>query len=267
MLWPLSQRQGGAGGRAAGRSTRIACRSCSTTARCRCSPSRAAGSPATTACATRRKQAVGDAVKKHPFFGDARYDADIRKYLPATRTDPARAGTRPSRARRSPRSRPPAVSSTSCSGARTAPLRSAWPTTATCSNTATVRRGQEPVRWNIDAQDQDAANSCSTPPRSAPRRCAPRTSAIRQGRGADDQGAERRAVRSERRLEGGRYPARPPDQPRRRQGFGRRQRRHQGSWKDGTYTVVWRRKLDTGHPADDKIMKVGGVYTVGLRGA
>jgi len=27
---------------------------------------------------------------------------------------------------------------------------------------------------------------------------------------------------------------------------------------------VWRRKLDTGHPADDKIMKVGGKYTVGL---
>ncbi len=38
----------------------------------------------------------------------------------------------------------------------------------------------------------------------------------------------------------------------------------QGVWKDGTYTLVWRRKLDTGHPADDKIMKVGGTYTVGL---
>jgi hypothetical protein len=37
-----------------------------------------------------------------------------------------------------------------------------------------------------------------------------------------------------------------------------------GAWKDGAYTVVWRRKLDTGNPADDKIMKVGGVYTIGL---
>jgi hypothetical protein len=37
-----------------------------------------------------------------------------------------------------------------------------------------------------------------------------------------------------------------------------------GTWKDGAYTVLWRRKLDTGHPEDDKIMKVGGVYTVGL---
>jgi hypothetical protein len=35
-----------------------------------------------------------------------------------------------------------------------------------------------------------------------------------------------------------------------------------GAWKDGSYTLVWRRKLDTAHPADDKIMKVGGTYTV-----
>lgn len=37
-----------------------------------------------------------------------------------------------------------------------------------------------------------------------------------------------------------------------------------GTWKGKTYTLVFRRKLNTGHPADDKIMKVGGVYTIGL---
>jgi hypothetical protein len=37
-----------------------------------------------------------------------------------------------------------------------------------------------------------------------------------------------------------------------------------GTWKDGTYTLVFRRKLDTGHPEDDKILKVGGVYNVGF---
>ena len=37
-----------------------------------------------------------------------------------------------------------------------------------------------------------------------------------------------------------------------------------GSWKNGGYTLVFRRKLDTGHPQDDKILKVGGVYTIGL---
>lgn len=35
-----------------------------------------------------------------------------------------------------------------------------------------------------------------------------------------------------------------------------------GNWKNGTWTVVWTRKLDTGHPGDDKILKPGGVYDV-----
>ncbi len=34
-----------------------------------------------------------------------------------------------------------------------------------------------------------------------------------------------------------------------------------GTWEDGVWTVLWTRKLDTGHPEDDKIMKPGGVYT------
>jgi len=38
----------------------------------------------------------------------------------------------------------------------------------------------------------------------------------------------------------------------------------EGMWEDGVWTVVWTRKLDTGHPADDKIMKVRGVYTFGF---
>jgi hypothetical protein len=34
-----------------------------------------------------------------------------------------------------------------------------------------------------------------------------------------------------------------------------------GTWKDGTYTLVWRRKLDTKNP-DDKTLKVGGTYQI-----
>lgn len=37
-----------------------------------------------------------------------------------------------------------------------------------------------------------------------------------------------------------------------------------GSRDDGTYTVVIRRKLDTGHPLDDKILEPGKVYTFGF---
>ncbi len=35
-------------------------------------------------------------------------------------------------------------------------------------------------------------------------------------------------------------------------------------WKDGYWTLQWQRKMDTGHPLDDKIMKVGSAYTFGL---
>jgi len=37
-----------------------------------------------------------------------------------------------------------------------------------------------------------------------------------------------------------------------------------GTWKNGMWTVVWTRKFNTGHPADDKILKPGGVYDVGF---
>lgn len=32
------------------------------------------------------------------------------------------------------------------------------------------------------------------------------------------------------------------------------------SWKDGKYTVIFKRKLNTGNPEEDKIMKIGGTY-------
>ena len=34
-----------------------------------------------------------------------------------------------------------------------------------------------------------------------------------------------------------------------------------GAWEDGVYTLVMRRKLDTGHPEDDLIMQPGGTYS------
>ncbi len=37
-----------------------------------------------------------------------------------------------------------------------------------------------------------------------------------------------------------------------------------GTWENGTWTVVWVRKMDTGHPEDDKILKEGNAYTHGF---
>jgi hypothetical protein len=35
-------------------------------------------------------------------------------------------------------------------------------------------------------------------------------------------------------------------------------------WKDGVYTVVWARKLNTGHPEDDKVIEDGKSYNFGF---
>jgi hypothetical protein len=35
-------------------------------------------------------------------------------------------------------------------------------------------------------------------------------------------------------------------------------------WTDGVYTVVWTRKLNTGHPEDDKVIEDGKAYTFGF---
>ncbi len=37
-----------------------------------------------------------------------------------------------------------------------------------------------------------------------------------------------------------------------------------GVWENGTWTVVWTRKLNTGHPGDDKILQEGKSYTFGF---
>lgn len=37
-----------------------------------------------------------------------------------------------------------------------------------------------------------------------------------------------------------------------------------GVWKSGVWTVVWKRPLNTGHPQDDKVLKAGGVYHIGI---
>jgi hypothetical protein len=37
-----------------------------------------------------------------------------------------------------------------------------------------------------------------------------------------------------------------------------------GVLENGQYTVVMRRKLDTGHPEDDTVLEVGGIYTFGF---
>jgi len=37
-----------------------------------------------------------------------------------------------------------------------------------------------------------------------------------------------------------------------------------GVWENSAWTVVWTRKMNTGHPGDDKILEDGKAYTFGF---
>jgi hypothetical protein len=37
-----------------------------------------------------------------------------------------------------------------------------------------------------------------------------------------------------------------------------------GVWENGAWTVIWARKMNTGHPQDDKILQEGKSYTFGF---
>jgi hypothetical protein len=38
----------------------------------------------------------------------------------------------------------------------------------------------------------------------------------------------------------------------------------EGVWENGAWTVVWTRKMNTGHPGDDKVLEDGKAYTIGF---
>ena len=211
-----------------------------------------------------RNQVVGDPVKKHPTLGEAGLkESDIRKYLASTRTDAAASWDKT-------KSREEIDKIKAAGGfldlmmwrvARSAPVDMA--DDGYVLEYRKFDAGKNPFSWNVDRKtmtplfmfdaakvgfkalraedignpDKPAAvikeaNAVPFDPKAGwktgdilPGRLISRTDA--KGSAADNDAAY-------------------------------------GTWKDGTYTLVWRRKLDTGHPADDKIMKVGGKYTVGF---
>jgi len=209
-----------------------------------------------------RNQVVGDRVKKHPLIGDAGLkESDIRKYLASTRTDPAASWdkTRSKEEIAKLKSEGVFLDLMQWRAARSAPVGMA--DDGYVLEYRKFDSGKNPFSWNMDRKTMtplymfDAAkvgfkalraedignankpaavvkeeNAVPFNPKAAwkagdilPGRLLSRTDA--KGSAADNDAAY-------------------------------------GTWKDGTYTLVWRRKLNTGHPDDDKIMKVGGKYTV-----
>jgi hypothetical protein len=209
-----------------------------------------------------REQVVGEAVKKHPVFGDGGLkESDIRKYLASTRTDGAASWDKT-------KSREEIEQIKAAGGfldlmmwrvARSAPIGMA--DDGYVLEYRKFDAGKNPFSWNVDRKTMtplfmfDAAKTGSRALRAEDIGNPDRPAAIVKE--ANAVAFDPKARWQEGDLLPGRLLSRVDAK-----GSAADNDTVVGSWKDGTYTLVWRRKLDTGHPADDKIMKVGARYTV-----
>jgi hypothetical protein len=208
------------------------------------------------------KQVVGDPVKQHPVFGDAGLkESDIRKYLPSTRTDEAASWDKTKS--------PEEIARIKADGGfldlmmwRVA--RSAAVGMADDGYVLEYRKfdeGTSPFSWNVDRKTMtprfmfDAAKTGAKALRAEdignagkPAVLVKEANAVPFDPKSDWKAGDILPGRLVSRVDA--------------KGSAADNDASWGTWKDGTYTLVWRRKLDTGHPEDDKIMKVGGRYTV-----
>ena len=212
-----------------------------------------------------RNQVVGDPVKKHPIFGDAGLkESDIRKYLASTRTDPAASWDKTKSKEEIARIKSEGgfLDLMQWRVNRSGPIGMA--DDGYVLEYRNFDDGKNPFSWNVDRKTMtplymfDAAKV-----------------GIKALHNPEDIGnpAKPGAIIKEENAipfdpnagwtEGDILPGRLVSRADAK-GSAADNDAVYGTWKDGTYTLVWRRKLDTGNPADDKVMKVGGKYTVGF---
>lgn len=210
-----------------------------------------------------RGAVVGDPVKKHPLFSDRKYDADIRKYLASTRTDAAASWDKTKS--------PEEIAKLKAEGGfldlmqwranRSGPVGMA--DDGYVLEYRNFDAGKNPFSWNVNRSTMtplymfDAAKVGAKALRAEDIGNPEKPAAIIRETNAVPY--DPNAGWKEGDILPGRLLSRADAQ-----GSAADNDAVHGTWKDGTYTVVWRRKLDTGHPEDDKILKVGGKYTVGF---
>ena len=208
-------------------------------------------------------QAVGEPVKKHPLFAEGKYDADIRKYLGSTRTDDAASWDKTKSKEE--------IEKLKAAGGfldlmqwrvnRSGPVGMA--DDGYVLEYRNFDEGKNPFAWNLDRKTMtplfmfDPAKVGARALRAEDIGNPAKPGAIDKGSNAVPFDAA--AGWKEGDILPGRLLSRTDAK-----GSAADNDAAFGAWKDSQYTLVWRRKLDTGHPADDKIMKVGGKYTVGF---
>jgi hypothetical protein len=208
--------------------------------------------------------ASADAVKKHPIFGDAGWkENEIRKYLASTRTDAAASWDKTKSKEE--------IAKLKAEGSFLDLMQ--WRVNRSAAvnmsddgyvlESRLFDEGKNPFSWNVDRKTMtplnmfDAAKVGAKALRAEDIGNPAKPGAIIKGANAVpfDPNADWK--------EGDILPGRLVSRADAK-GSAADNDATFGTWKDGTYTLVWRRKLDTGHPADDKVMKVGGKYTVGF---
>lgn len=208
-------------------------------------------------------QVVGDTVKKHPLFSESQYDADIRKYLASTRTDEAGSWdkTKSKEDIAKIKSEGGFLDLMQWRAARSGPVGMA--DDGYVLEYRNFDAGKNPFSWNIDRKTMtplfmfDVAKVGAKALRAEDIGNPAKPAAIVKETNAVPFDANTGWTEGD--ILPGRLISRTGAA-----GSAADNDAVYGTWKDGIYTVVWRRKLDTGHPADDKIMKVGGKYTVGF---
>lgn len=208
-----------------------------------------------------RNAAVGDPVRQHPVFKDRKYDPDIRKYLASTRTDAAASWDKVKSLEE--------IAAIKAAGGfldlmqwrahRSAPVGMA--DDGYVLEYRLFDAGKNPFAWNVNRATMtplymfDAAKVGAKALRAEDIGNPAKPAAVIRETNAAPY--DPNAGWKEGDILPGRLLSRADAQ-----GSAADNNAVYGIWKDGAYTLVWRRKLDSGHPADDKILKVGGKYTM-----
>jgi hypothetical protein len=207
-----------------------------------------------------RDQRVGQTVKQHPLFSDSRYDADIRKYVPESRTD----GTSWDKTKSREEIEKLKAEGKFLDLMQWRAARSGAVGMADDGYVLEYRNfdaGKNPFAWNIDRKTMtplymfDAAKVGAKALRAEDIGNPAKPGAII--REANALKFDPDAGWKEGDILPGRLLSREDAK-----GSAADNNAAFGTWKDHTYTLVWRRKLDTKNPGDDKILKVGGTYPI-----
>jgi hypothetical protein len=208
-----------------------------------------------------RNQVVGDPVKQHPVFGEAGLkESDIRKYLAATRTDPALSWDQTKSKEEIAKLKADGqfLDLMQWRAARSGPVGM-----ADDGYVLEYRRfdqGKNPFAWNLNRSTMTPLYMFDE-----------RKVGLRALRAEDIGNAAKPAavIKEENAVpfdpnagwnEGDILPGRLVSRADASGSAADNDAAH-GVWKDGMYTVVWRRKLNTGQP-DDKAMKAGSSYPI-----